>query len=173
MPPHCDTMDGPVVAAARQALESQDVTLVFPWIPEDKEEEVRQAFDKTLNVRKNGPEARELADYWFFETCVRVHRVMEGAPYTGLKPAGLDEGPAVRAVDESVETGSVDKLLGVLLEAVDKGVRERFDHSMEKKAGAAESVETARDWVRSYIDFVHYAKSIYDTSTGQISHEEE
>ncbi|GGY73499.1 DUF6448 family protein [Marinobacter zhanjiangensis] len=172
MPPHCDTVDGPVVTAARDALETQDVTKVFPWISKDKEEEVRQAFEKTLNVRKNGDEARELADYWFFETCVRVHRLMEGEPYTGLKPAGLDEGPAVRTVDECIETGSVEDLLSLLQEAVDEGIRQRFNESMEKKAQAGESVDAARDWVRSYIDFVHQAKAIYDIAKGEASHEE-
>ncbi|NMT64965.1 DUF6448 family protein [Marinobacter orientalis] len=173
MPPHCDTLDGPVVTAARHALESQDVTKVFPWISEDQEEEIRQAFQKASNVRKNGAEAKELADYWFFETCVRVHRMMEGAPYTGLKPAGLDEGPAVRTVDECVEIGSVENLLDLLHNAVEEGIRERFSQSMEKKAQAGESVEAARAWVRSYIDFVHQAKAIYDTAEGEVSHEEE
>ena len=30
---HCDTMDGPVVAAARAALQAGDVTPVLKWIP--------------------------------------------------------------------------------------------------------------------------------------------
>jgi len=80
---HCDTLDGPVVKDARIALESKDVTPVLKWIRLDKEGEIREAFQRTLTVRPLGPEARALADRFFFETLVRVHREGEGAPYTG------------------------------------------------------------------------------------------
>ena len=56
-------------------------------------------------------EARELADRYFFETLVRIHRAGEGAPYTGLKPAGRDLGPAVPA---AVRHGFFDRLRGAL-----------------------------------------------------------
>jgi hypothetical protein len=32
MPPHCDSMDGPVVTAAIQALNAQDVDLILPYV---------------------------------------------------------------------------------------------------------------------------------------------
>ncbi len=90
MPPHCDTRDGPVVTAARIALKTGNVNFVLIWAPESAENELKEAFEKTLRVRKAGVEAQELADEWFFESVVRLHRASEGAPFTGLKPAGLD-----------------------------------------------------------------------------------
>ena len=95
MPPHCDTMDGPVVKAARAALDRGNVNLILPYVPKKAEAELRHAFERTMRVRLLSPEARETVDIWFFETAVRLHREGEGAPFTGLKPAGLDEGPAV------------------------------------------------------------------------------
>jgi Family of unknown function (DUF6448) len=82
---HCDGMDGPVVKAAQKALEAGNVNLVLIWVQKADEVEVRKAFDQTITVRKLGPEARALADRYFFETLVRLHRAGEGAPYTGLK----------------------------------------------------------------------------------------
>lgn len=35
MPPHCDSLDGPVVTAARQALEAGDVDIVLPFVHAD------------------------------------------------------------------------------------------------------------------------------------------
>ena len=90
MPPHCDTMDGPVVAAARRALEKEDVNLILPYVKENASADVKLAFEKALRARKVDPTAREVADFYFFETAVRLHRAGEGAPYTGLKPAGFD-----------------------------------------------------------------------------------
>lgn len=172
MPPHCDTLDGPVVNTAREALSSGDVTLVLPWIPEQYEQEVREAFQETLEVRELGDKARDLADYWFFETCVRVHRIWEGAPYTGLKPAGLDEGPAVEAADRSMEEGSVDGVLDLLDKAVKDGVRQKFEETMTKRTEANQSLQAGRQWVSAYVEYIHYVKAIYDTAMGEISHEE-
>ncbi len=99
---HCDTLDGPVVVAAQKALDTGDVNPVLIWVQEKDEAQIREAFNKTLSVRKLSPEANDLADMYFFEMLVRVHRAREGAPYTGLKPAGLDRG-AVGAADKALE----------------------------------------------------------------------
>lgn len=110
---HCDTLDGPVVQTARTALEKGDVTPLLKWVQADDEKEIRTAFQKTLAVRTKGAEAKELADMYFFETLVRIHRAGEGAPYTGLKP-GEAVDPAIALADRALETGSVDKLVNVL-----------------------------------------------------------
>ena len=130
---HCDTMDGPVVVDAKAALSKADVSGVLKWVATDKEEEIRTAFQKTLAVRSKGSEARELADLYFFETLVRVHRAGEDAPYTGLKPAGTDPGPAVSAADRALEQGNVDELAKRTGELSEAGVRERFARANEAK----------------------------------------
>jgi hypothetical protein len=106
---HCDALDGPVISEARTALERGDVTPVLKWVLPEHEDEIRQSFAHTLQVRELGDQARELADRHFFETLVRVHRAGEGAPYTGLKPAGMIEAPILKA-DQALEKGSVDEL---------------------------------------------------------------
>jgi len=101
MPPHCDTIDGPVVQAAKKALELGNVNIILPWVYKDGETEVREAFAQTQAVRNLKKEtATKLADLWFFETVVRIHREGENAPYTGLIPAGLDFGPVFPKVDK-------------------------------------------------------------------------
>jgi len=100
---HCDTLDGPVVETAKKALASGDVTPLLKWVSADDEKMIRTAFQKTLEVRKLGPQARNLADMYFFETLVRIHRAGEGAPYTGLKP-GTAVDPAVALADKGSES---------------------------------------------------------------------
>jgi hypothetical protein len=64
-----------------------------------------------VQVRKLGGQAQKLADMYFFETLVRIHRAGEGASYTGLKP-GAEIDPAIAMADEALESGSVfDTLL--------------------------------------------------------------
>src|SRR3990172_5644367 len=75
---HCDTMDGPVVVEARAALEKGEVTPALKWVKPEYEEEVKAAFAKAIQVRSKGPEAKEVADAYFLETLVRLHRSGEG-----------------------------------------------------------------------------------------------
>ena len=104
---HCDGLDGPVVKAAQRALATRNPALVLIWVQEKDESEIRKAFEQSLAVRELSPQARELADRFFFETLVRLHRAAEGASFTGLKPAGRDLGPAIPAAAEAVRIGSV------------------------------------------------------------------
>lgn len=165
-------MDGPVVTSAKRALEKEDVKEVLPWIPEDGEEEVREAFEKTLTVRETGEEAKKLADYWFYETCVRIHRMGEDGHYNGIKPAGQEVSPAVKAADESLEDGSVQELVELLKNSVEEGVNEKYKKVRERKEKADESVEASRKWVRSYVEYIHFAKAIYDVTQGKHEHVE-
>lgn len=70
---HCDGLDGPVVKAARTALETGNVSLVMIWVQKGDEASIKDAFQKTLAVRRLSAEARALADMYFFETLVRIH----------------------------------------------------------------------------------------------------
>ena len=156
---HCDTLGGPVVAAARRALESGDITPVLKWVKPANEGEVQSAFSRALAVRVNGPEARELADTYFFETVVRVHRTGEGAPYTGLKAAG-DVEPVVAMSDEALASGSIEKLATAIGQHAADGVRQRFARALEAKKHAEESVAAGREFVEAYVEFTHYVERL-------------
>jgi len=166
---HCDTLGGPVVMAAEAALGKGDVTPVLKWVKEEDEAEIRTAFQKTLAVRNKGPEARGLADMYFFETLVRIHRAGEGAPYTGLKPVGAVE-PAIAEADKALGSGSVDELVKLVTEAVAAGIHERFAHAAEAKRHAEESIEAGREFVEAYVEFTHYVERLHSFATGQVRH---
>ena len=158
---HCDTMDGPVVAAAKIALEKGDVTPTLKWVKPEQETEIRGAFQKTLIVRRQSAEAKELADLYFFETLVRVHRAGEGEPYAGLKPAGTAVEPVVAAADKSIADGNATSLMKDITGAIDSGIQKRFARVMETKKHADESVAAGREYVAAYIEFVHYIESLH------------
>jgi len=166
---HCDTLAGPVVITAKAALEKGDVTPVLKWVKKENEKEVREAFAKTLAVRKQGKEAKELADMYFFETLVRIHRAGEGAPYTGLKPGEAIE-PITAESDKALESGSVDNLVKDVTDAAAKGIREKFAHAKETKKHADDSVEAGREYVEAYVVFTHYVERLYNDATTKIEH---
>jgi len=163
---HCDGMDGPVVKAAQQALATGNVNLILIWVPATDEAEIRKAFTKTLAVRKLDPEAKELADMYFFETLVRIHQAGEGTPYTGLKPAGRDLGPAIPAADKAIESGSVDQLVTLITSESANGIRERFQKVTAAKKFSAEDVNAGRGYVKAYVEFVHYVEGLHESVQG-------
>ncbi len=166
---HCDTLDGPVVKTARVALDKGDITPLLKWVRPSDEKEIRDAFKMTLAVRAKGGKARELADMYFFENLVRIHRAGEGAPYTGLKP-GVAIDPDVALPDKALEDGSIDKLVNVLTNAMAKGIRERFQHANETQKHANESVEAGRKFVESYVIFTHYVEGLHGLIKGGAAH---
>jgi len=169
---HCDTMDGPVVRDAMAALQEGDVTPVLKWVGKDAEPEIRAAFSKTMAVRSKGAEAKDLADRFFFETLVRVHRAGEGAPFRGLKPAGTDPGAAVTAADKALQSGSSDALVKLISDRASAEVRERFARVAQAKRHANDSVEAGRAYVRAYVEFVHHAERLYSNAASQGGHDD-
>jgi len=166
---HCDTLDGPVVATARIALDKGDVTPLLKWVRAEEEKKIQDAFQKTLVMRTKGSEAKELADMYFFETLVRIHREGEGAPYTGLKP-GEAVDPAVALADKALGNGNIDKLVNVLSNAMANGIRKRFQHARETQNHADNSVSAGREFVESYVIFTHYVEGLHGLIKGGAAH---
>jgi hypothetical protein len=166
---HCDTLDGPVVKEARAALETGDITPVLKWIRAEDEQEIRAAFTKTLSVRSKGADAQELADHYFFETLIRIHRAGEGAPYTGLKSADTVD-PAVVLADKALENGNADTLISVLTGAMADGIRTRFQKAQTSKKNADENVEAGREFVHHYVIFTHYTEGLHSLIKGGAAH---
>jgi hypothetical protein len=161
---HCDGMDGPVVLLAKKALETGNVNLVLPWVRAEDETEIRHAFDHAVSVRKLGPQARELADMHFFETLVRIHRAGEGAPFTGLKPAGRDLGPAIPAADKALEDGSIETVVKLLNDAVRTGLHQRFHAAIGRRRFDVNDVGAGRAYVEAYVPYIHYVERLWQAA---------
>ena len=174
---HCDAVDGPVAVAARKALDTRNVNLVLPYAPAEFEAELTAAFEQALVVRDKGPEAKALANRYFMETAVRLHRAGEKAPYTGLKPAGTDFGPAIPAAEKAIETGTHDALVKLLSQELTHGIAARLQHALGKKAATKEpatkaDVPAARERVSAELEFIGYVEEIHLAITGGGGHAE-
>ena len=161
---HCDGLDGPVVKAAQRALEARNPALVLIWVQDKDEAEIRAAFEQTLAVRELNPQARELADRFFFETLVRVHRAGEGAPFTGLKPAGRDLGPAIPAADEGIRVGSVEPVARLLTASIQERLGEQFGEVLATKTFNPDDLGAGRAHIKAYVEFIHLVERLYDST---------
>ena len=160
---HCDTLDGPVVGAARKALDTNNVNPVLAWVQKKDEAAIKDQFQKTVAVRKAGGAAKELADMYFFETLVRIHRAGEGAGYTGLKPAGKIE-PPIAAADKSLETGKLQDVSQLISKRMEQGLHKNFDAVVAKKKYNPNDVAAGRAFVSAYVEYTHYVERLYDAA---------
>ena len=172
---HCDSIDGPVAKAAQKALDTGNVNLALPYAPAKAEAELQAAFAQSLKVRTLGPEAKTLADRNFIEATVRLHRAGEGAAYTGLKPAGIDYGPAIPAAERAAASGDLKQVKKLLDEEIEHGLHARFHHvrdaqkiSLEPKQ--ASDVAAARERASAELGFVTYVESLRQAAHGAAGH---
>lgn len=172
MPPHCDTRDGPVVKAAKKALETGNVNYILIWIPVGSEPELKAAFERTLRVRKGGREVQDLVDDWFFETAIRLHRAGEGAPYMGMKPAGLDEGPVVPRAEKAIQTEDPHEVIQFILHTIEEDLKNRFRHVLHTKKYDVDDLKAGRAYIQAYINFVVYSHHLYMSIKGGRGHGE-
>ena len=158
---HCDSYDGPVVVDAIKALEANNVNLVLKWISKEQEQEITSLFNKTYKLRGGDKEVYQIVEKHFLETLVRLHRETEGAPYTGLKPAGTTKMIVVLS-DKAIDSKSVDDLVGKLNGHIEKVVREKFNHVNALFNEKDKSPEKGREYVKAYVDYTHILEAIHD-----------
>jgi hypothetical protein len=166
---HCDSIDGPVVAAARVALAKGDARRVLHWVSAEDERAVEEALRHATAVRRLGPEARALADRFFFETVVRLHRAGEGAPYTGLKSGAPER--IVAATDAALERGDLSALEAHLVSAVRAGLRARFAEARQAQRFEAGDVAGGRAFVTAYVSLTHWVEGVALAAGAHPGHE--
>lgn len=169
---HCDSYQGPVVQAAQKALDTGNVKLVLVYVQPDDEAELTAAFNHTMQVRKLGGEAKKLAEQFFFETTVRLHRVGEGAAYTGLKNEPVPA--SIQAADKAMQTGKLDAVNKMLNEAVAHGLSEKYDAVVQARANAKKlgTIEAQREQAEAELIFEKYVYGLYTAATAAEVHAE-
>ncbi|MGW2122819.1 DUF6448 family protein [Streptomyces sp. NPDC001758] len=155
---HCDTVEGPTAQDGLRALESGDLDHALKCITPEGEAELREVFELGLVVRKLGPEAREVADRWFMENLVRIHRAGEGAAFTGLRPAGTPVEEKVAAADRSVGEGDLRPLAGLVPAERWPELERRFAKVLERREHDVHDVDAGRSYIEAYVSFFKFAE---------------
>lgn len=167
---HCDTFDGPLITEAQAALEKGDVIPVLKWVKKEDEKEVQDAFSKAMAIRGKGLDVKEIADRYFLETLVRLHRASENEPYTGIKPAGTIP-PVIKQADAALNVGTADDLIGTICRDAAGGIKEKFNDVVYKKQFQARSVDDGRAYVKAYVEYLKYVEHLHEASARAVTGE--
>lgn len=157
---HCDSYDGPVIQDALKALDQDKVELVYKWISEEQEEEISGLFHKTVQYQNQDKEVYQLLEKHFLETLVRLHRKGEGAPYTGLKPAGTTA-PIIGMTDKALKDKDPETLFRNLGGHIEKVIREKYEKAQQLSQVQNDSEEQGRAYVAAYVDYTHTVEALH------------
>lgn len=167
---HCDTMGGPTVQDGQRALETGNLNHALKWIEPEHENELRNIFEKSLAARELGSTAQEVADRWFLENLVRIHRAGEGAPFTGLRPEGTPIDERVAGADRCIEVGSLDPLTGLVPEEQLPELNRRLSEVLARKDHDPDDVAAGRAYIAAYVHFFKLAEG-EDHAAGHEGHQ--
>jgi hypothetical protein len=171
---HCDSYDGPVINDATKALQTNKPQLILKWVDKKQEAEILTLFEKTYNLKNGDKESYAIVEKHFFETLVRLHRETEGAPYSGLKPAGSTKA-IVQMTDHAIKAESADELVLGLNAHIERVVREKYQKVSELNKVKDLSPEKGREYVKAYVDYTHTLEGIHDIiehdGAGQAEHQ--
>ena len=167
---HCDSYDGPLIKDALKALEASDVKPVLKWKDEKYEPEIIALFNKTASLRGGDKEVYAIVEKHFLETLVRLHREGEGAPFTGLKPAG-SASPIIVMADQAIASGEVNTLTTKLDAHLNKVLIDKYNEVMEKSLRKDKSTAEGREYVKAYVEYTHFLEAIHALIEGGSPHE--
>ncbi|WP_051205364.1 DUF6448 family protein [Salinimicrobium xinjiangense] len=157
---HCDRENGPVAIAAKEALKTENIDRILIWVGEEEEQELREKFQQSLQVFKEGGGAAELAEKYFMETAVRLHRAAEGMPFEGLKPASPNP-PDIEAAEKALETGNFEPVKNLLCSALEEESSKWFEKARTSAENKEKSVAEGREWVNNYVKYIVYIHKLY------------
>ena len=165
---HCDTKDGPVVAAAIKAIKQNNIDYALIWVKPEYEKEIQEAFNSIMKVRTLSPEAEKLADNYFFETLVRLHRSGEGMSYTGIKPAGTPVDKKILAADKSIAMENLSPLNDLVPKDKWAELKKRFEKVMSLKNYDVKNIPAGREYIEAYVQFFHFAEGEDEHNPGHM-----
>jgi hypothetical protein len=159
-----DLADEIVAQAARDALRTGDFTPIVIWVQKPQEQALHAAFRQTQAVRVLNREARELADEYFVDVAVRLHREAE---------RDLFDGPARRAATRALAEHDGEIVVDVIVDRMRANLRARLRDVAQRRDFARGDVAGGRAYVASYTAFLRYAAALYAAATAPLPRIEE
>ena len=157
---HCDRVNGPVAQDALKALQTGQIEPVAIWVGPDEMAELEDVFKESLAAYRLGDDAQKVAEKYFMSTAIRLHRMAEGFPFTGLKSAQpLPEDIAL--AEKALETGELKPVNDFLAKEMEEQTERLFQQVLTKGEEKKESIEAGREWADAYVKYVIFVHDLH------------
>jgi hypothetical protein len=160
MPKYPDEMQGPVVKAAKMALETGNVNYILIWLPEESENTLKNLLEKTCCTRSSRMNMKNRAYDWYFEMVNRFFNI--GRPRDNLTiRGGLAEKPLDLKVDKAIESGNFEEIRDIIPVTHEADAKQRFLHVMNMRNYPVNNIAEGRAYVSAFFDFNRYMHDLY------------
>jgi hypothetical protein len=164
---HFDEIQGPVMNAAKMALETGNVNYVLIWVPEESENTLKNLLEKTCCERSSRKNMQNQALDWYFETVNRFHSAGRWSDYLNMKFEGLNKKPIVLKVERAIETGNFEEIRGFIPVTYVGDAKQRFQHVMNKRNYSVNNIAAGRAYVSAFYDFIGYVHNLSSKIPGE------
>jgi len=155
-----DAGNGPILKAAKIALETGNPNYILIWIPEESENTYKNLLEKTCcerSVRKN---TGDCAIGWYFETVNRFHYAGRCPHYVNMKSDGLYGSQIIPDVEGAIESGNFEKIIARIPDSHVADARERFHRVRNKRNYDINNIAAGRAYVSAFITFIEYVQNL-------------
>jgi len=155
-----DLLNGPVIRAAKTALETGDANYIVIWVPEESENTLKNLLEKTCCTQRIKNNMQNRAIDWYFDTVNRLCFVDRKMMFTGLKSDGCNENLIISKAVKAIETGSVEIITDNIPVAYEDEVKQRFRQVINKKNYPVNNPTAGRAYVSAFFEFMGYVQSL-------------
>lgn len=161
-----DEMPGPVLKAAKIALETGNVNYILIWVPENYENTVKNLLEKTCCKRSSVLNTQKQAYDWYYETVNRLFSASRACDYLTYQSKAFAENPLVLKVYKAIESGNFEKIRDEIPVSYEADAQQRFLHVMNLRDYPVNNIAAGRSYVSAFFDFNRY---VHDLSSDIIS----
>jgi len=161
-----DAGNGPVIKAAKMALETGNPNYILIWIPEESENTLKNLLEKTCCERGVQKNTGDRAINWYFETVNRFHYAGRCPHYTRMKSDRLYGNQIIPDVEGAIETGNFEKIIARIPDSHVADARERFHRIRNKRNYDINNIADGRAYVSAFITFIEYVRNLSSGSAG-------
>ena len=160
-----DEMQGPVVKAAKMALETGNVNYILIWLPEKSENTIKNLLEKTCCIRSSKMNMRNQTYDWYFETVNRIYLSSRSPDYYTTQSRGL-AGKLFLKIDRAIESGDFEEIRDIIPVTHEADAKQRFQQIMNMSNYPVNNIQSGRAYVSAFFDFARYVHNLSSSIPG-------
>jgi hypothetical protein len=152
--------NGPVMSAAKKALETGKAHHILIWIPEASENTLKNLLEKACCERRIQMDGHNHIIDWYFATVRRFHFVCYGPRNLNISIKRPEEKTIISLVEKACESGNFEEIATVIPDTPAGEPRQRFNDVMTKRNYGVENIAAGRVYVSASTDFIAFVNRL-------------
>lgn len=146
--------EGPVMHAAKMAIETGNPKYIQVWIPEESENTLKNLLEKVCCERTLQNDPNNPAAAWYFSTVRRLHAAHYGPQNLDISLKTPEEKRIILIAEKACEGGNFDEITTVVRNASWGEMRQCFHDLMKLRNYDVEDTAAGRAFVWAFAAFV-------------------